>query len=96
MICASLCAYLLLGLFWAEAVHRNPGRRELAQGVPKIVELTTETFSSNLEPDVAHDPSTSRAQRFDELFMTAIYLSFVTLTTLGFGDITPVSDARER
>lgn len=65
VLCASIAAYLMLGLLWAMAyevvAQNNPGA--FAFGAPG---QTLEGF-------------------------TAFYFSFVTLSTVGFGDITPAS-----
>lgn len=68
VLCASIAAYLLLGLAWAFAYM----------------------LATNLEPNAfvfntTHPPSDSMDGP------TAFYFSFVTLSTVGYGDITPVS-----
>jgi voltage-gated potassium channel len=68
VLCASVAAYLLLGLAWAFAyaltVQVNPGA--FAFNVPQLAGQTMDG-------------------------PTAFYFSFVTLSTVGYGDITPVS-----
>jgi len=69
-IAASLCVYLLMGIFWAVAyalVEKvQPGSFNIPDGTPL---------------DFAGEGAAN-----------ANYFSFVTLTTLGYGDITPKSD----
>jgi signal transduction histidine kinase len=73
-IAGAICAYLLIGMMWAN--------------VYTIVEnLEPGSFADNsIEADAASGPEPIRDQtnRFT-------YFSFVTLTTLGYGDITPVT-----
>lgn len=57
----SICAYLLLGLIWAEIYF----------------------FINVLSPNSFHGLSDAKVQGF-------LYYSFVTLTTLGYGDILPL------
>ena len=69
-IAASLCAYLLLGLVWAELY------------------IILET----VRPESFGLPAAGAGAQFDQTRMTnAIYYSFVTMTTLGYGDITPTT-----
>ncbi len=66
VLCASISAYLLLGLAWALAY----------------------TLVAELNP-AAFALSTGGVQNMDSF--NAFYFSFVTLSTVGYGDITPVS-----
>jgi hypothetical protein len=66
VLCASISAYLMLGLLWTVAYWL------VAQVTPNAFAFTTgpkETMSS----------------------FNAFYFSFITLSTVGYGDITPVS-----
>lgn len=73
LICASLCAYLLLGLCWAFAYS--------------LIEiLNPESFSiADAHTDASAGLNTSGTH-----FGFALYYSFVTLTTLGYGDVIPI------
>ena len=74
IICASLCAYLLLGVCWA-----------FVYSLTDI--LLPGSFNvSDSHPDVAKELNVSGAQSG-----FAIYYSFVTLSTLGYGDVIPVN-----
>ena len=70
-ISASLCAYMLLGVFWAN--------------VYSLLEL--------LEPGAFSIPSRVGAEAGigAERTLDLLYYSFTTMTTLGYGDITPSS-----
>ncbi len=67
VLCASISAYLSLGLLWTLAYRL-------------VASVTPAAFAVN--PPVGDDP-------FDGF--TSFYFSFTTLTTLGYGDVTPVS-----
>ena len=68
VLCASITAYLSLGLLWALAYHL-------------IAFLDPAAFATN----VAQNSGQSMNG------FASFYFSFTTLTTLGYGDITPVS-----
>ena len=72
-LCAAICVYLLLGIWWA-------------QSLSTLELLHPGSFSAVREENnpVIHFG--------DEHSIDALYFSFVTLTTLGYGDITPRSD----
>ena len=70
-ILASLCAYLMIGLVWAEVYA--------AMAV--------------LSPGSFNAPREWSTMEGGELLSTAVYFSYVTLTTLGYGDVTPASEA---
>ncbi len=73
-ICASLCAYLLLGVLWA-----------MVYSTLDIVQPKSFAFPLTAE-------SATGMMRFsDEKSVFPIYFSFVTMTTLGYGDIVPTS-----
>ena len=65
-ICASLCAYLLIGVLWA-----------LAYSLLGIIE--SDTFRGAILRFGGGDS------------VTVLYYSFVTMSTLGYGDIVPIS-----
>ena len=69
-VLASLCAYLMIGLVWAEVYAAvaalSPGAFNVPQDWPQVDS--------------------------GELVTMAIYFSYVTLTTLGYGDITPATE----
>lgn len=82
VISASLCGYLLLGVFWANLytvlflADRDSFNRPQARESVTSVDPTTLRFGT-------------------EGSASALYFSYVTLTTLGYGDITPATvDAR--
>lgn len=85
MICASLCAYLLLGVVWAQLYMLLSAMESLNLEV-----LAPEVFSPGFLSD--EDRKTVNLGQVDKMYVTAIYLSFVTLSTLGYGDITPTAD----
>jgi voltage-gated potassium channel len=68
VLCASIAAYLLLGLMWAMAYW--------------LVDQIT--------PGGAFSYNTNAGPRSMKGF-TGFYFSFITLSTVGYGDITPVS-----
>jgi len=68
VLCASISAYLTMGLIWA-----------MAYRLVATFSATAFAFSS---PEAANRPMEG---------FTAFYFSFVTLSTVGYGDITPVS-----
>src|SRR6266478_9272143 len=68
VLCASISAYLMLGLIWTIAYWL-------------VAQLTPEAFAFN---------TTTGPKESMEGF-NAFYFSFITLTTVGYGDITPVS-----
>jgi len=68
VLCASISAYLMLGLIWTMAYWL-------------VYYLTPEAFAFN---------TTTGTKQTMEGF-NAFYFSFVTLSTVGYGDITPVS-----
>lgn len=75
-ICASLCAYLLIGVFWANVYS-----------LTAIVDPDSFRFGL-VEADGS---GTMRFGGAHSIY--PIYYSFVTLTTLGYGDIVPTSSA---
>jgi voltage-gated potassium channel len=76
VICASLCGYLLLGFLWANVYS-----------VVEFAEQDSFAFSH-----VAGEDESEKAVCFEGAQTAhAVYYSFVTLTTLGYGDITPRS-----
>ena len=68
VLCASISAYLMLGLIWTMAYWL-------------VDQLTPGAFSFN---------TTSETKQTMAGF-NAFYFSFITLSTVGYGDITPVS-----
>lgn len=70
VLCASVAAYLMLGLMWTVAYW--------------LVDQVT--------PGGAFSFNTSRGSQSMNGF-TGFYFSFITLSTVGYGDITPVSQA---
>jgi hypothetical protein len=67
VLCASISAYLMLGLLWTVAYWL-------------VDQLTPGAFAFN-----------GNAERQSIRGFNAFYFSFVTLSTVGYGDITPVS-----
>jgi hypothetical protein len=70
VLCASIAAYLMLGLMWTVAYW----------------------FVDQVTPGGAFSFNTERGAHSMNGF-TGFYFSFITLSTVGYGDITPVSQA---
>ena len=70
VLCASIAAYLMLGLMWTVAYW----------------------FVDQVTPGGAFSFNTERGRHSMNGF-TGFYFSFITLSTVGYGDITPVSQA---
>src|SRR5215510_9880262 len=70
VLCASIAAYLMLGLMWTVAYW----------------------FVDQVTPGGAFSFNTERGSHTMNGF-TGFYFSFVTLSTVGYGDVTPVSQA---
>ena len=70
VLCASIAAYLMLGLTWTVAYW----------------------LVDQLTPGGAFSFNTERGGHSMNGF-TGFYFSFITLSTVGYGDITPVSQA---
>ena len=70
VLCASIAAYLMLGLMWTVAYW----------------------FVDQVTPGGAFSFNTERGSHSMNGF-TGFYISFITLSTVGYGDITPVSQA---
>ena len=72
-IFASLCAYLLMGVIWAElyviVLHLDPEALSLPDHISSATQMSVGSKGST----------------------AIVYYSFVTLTTLGYGDMTPKS-----
>ena len=68
VLCASISAYLLLGLLWT-------------LGYWLIAELIPDAFAFNASTEA------DRSMKG----LNGLYFSFITLSTVGYGDITPVS-----
>ena len=78
VISASLCGYLLLGVLWA-----------IVYSLLDLVQANSFSFPSAVEELISNEPSTLRFGT--ERSATALYFSYVTLTTLGYGDIVPAT-----
>ncbi len=68
VLCASISAYLMLGLLWTVAYWL-------------VAQVTPNAFAFN----------TATAAKETMVGFNAFYFSFITLSTVGYGDITPVS-----
>jgi hypothetical protein len=66
VLCASISAYLMLGLLWTVAYWL-------------VAQVTPNAFAFNTGPKETMSG------------FNAFYFSFITLSTVGYGDITPVS-----
>ena len=74
LICASLCAYLLLGICWA-----------FGYSLTEILEPGSFYISD------VHGEASSTLNKSGAQLGFAMYYSFVTLSTLGYGDVIPVN-----
>ena len=70
VLCASISAYLMLGLLWTVAYWL-------------VAQVTPNAFSFNA--------ATGTRTKETMAGFNAFYFSFITLSTVGYGDITPVS-----
>ncbi len=77
IICASLCAYLLMGMMWAT--------------VYSIVSVLDEHSFNYVAINMKSQDAPLRFGT--RTTVTAFYYSFVTMTTLGYGDLTPATAA---
>ena len=68
VLCASISAYLMLGLLWTVAYWL-------------VAQVTPNAFAFN----------TATGTKGTMLGFNSFYFSFITLSTVGYGDITPVS-----
>jgi voltage-gated potassium channel Kch len=68
VLCASISAYLMLGLLWTVAYWL-------------VAQVTPNAFAFN----------TATGTKETMVGFNAFYFSFITLSTVGYGDITPVS-----
>jgi hypothetical protein len=68
VLCASISAYLMLGLLWTVAYWL-------------VAQVTPDAFAFN----------TAGGTKETMAGFNAFYFSFITLSTVGYGDITPVS-----
>ncbi len=90
MICASLCVYLLMGVVWAslyslcEAFQPNSFIYAYADEVDP-------TSEDEIDPTRADEIDPTRMAFGAEKSLIPLYYSFVTLTTLGYGDWVPIS-----
>lgn len=75
-IYGAICVYLLLGILWGSLYN--------------IVELAEPGSFKFTDPGARVEAV--RQQEYRELEAELNYYSFVTLTTLGYGDVTPVTD----
>jgi hypothetical protein len=79
VLCAGVAGYLLLGIVWMFAYILVAKLQPVDPHDP----LKLAAFSYNVGPPAAHF-----LHSFD-----ALYFSFITLSTVGYGDITPLSNA---
>lgn len=79
VLCAGVAGYLLLGIIWMFAYIMVARLQPIDPHDP----LKLAAFSYNVGP-----PATHFLHSFD-----ALYFSFITLSTVGYGDITPLSNA---
>jgi voltage-gated potassium channel len=77
VLCAGVAGYLLLGIIWMFAYILVARLQPIDPNDPQKIAA----FSYNVGP-----PATHFVHSFD-----AFYFSFITLSTVGYGDITPMS-----
>lgn len=77
-IAASLCGYLLLGVFWANIYSMLEHIQPASFVLPSSASMEIVNRAADLEFGA-------------ERTAVALYFSYVTLTTLGYGDITPAT-----
>jgi hypothetical protein len=80
-LCGAVCVYLLIGLSWAFLYAAIAQVEPNAFRLPDPVEAEAAAATGAAVPD---DAPAGRVEPF-------LYYSFVTLTTLGYGDLTPLS-----
>ncbi len=76
LICASLCAYLLLAIAWAHVYSAVAVAQPWGFRLPESLGTQPEDFRTG-----------------GDFGVVALYFSLVTLTTLGYGDIIPLSSS---
>ena len=89
VICASLCVYLLLGVAWADIYSLV----DIAEGGSFSYnlgdDLATHSTTRQKDKDNDSDSPDHRMRLRGQKAIYPIYFSFVTMTTLGYGDIVP-------
>ena len=87
-ISAALCVYFLLGLLWTNAYllleDLSPGQFDFGNKKTMVAHIL-----ENAEQHGYEGAAAERAARHATNGMLLIYLSLTTLTTLGYGDVTP-------
>jgi hypothetical protein len=95
-IYAAVDVYLLLALFWTMGYYllavADPGSFHFPE-TDAIGQIQAERVAVRQEPGLATAEGVDWREAHEEAQGTLMYYSFVTLTTLGYGDIYPAGDA---
>ncbi len=82
-ISGAICIYLLMGMIWAMLYSLVD---QLVPGSFSVANYFSAAESSGVELSLANESATAH-------FTVFLYFSYTTLTTLGYGDIIPASNA---
>ena len=90
-ICGAICAYFLIGLAWSILFGflelAEPGSFIIPGASEAAAQATLDSKRTVSEIPSAHGPDLTFTEKGSDL----TYFSFVTLTSVGYGDVLPVS-----
>jgi uncharacterized membrane protein len=89
-ISGAICVYFLLGAIWANVYFLVAASRPDAFKMPPSA-ASGDAAAPPVPAPTPHETHNGRDLRMKLLDRRFLYFSFVTLTTVGYGDITPVS-----